>query len=48
MEIWDAYDEKFNKIDGVSLIRDKKIPDGYFHLVCEVIVRHAGWRNIRL
>ncbi len=41
MEIWDAYDEKFNKIDGVSLIRDKKIPDGYFHLVCEVIVRHA-------
>ena len=41
MEIWDAYDEKFNKIDGVSLIRDKKIPDGYFHLVCEIIVRHA-------
>ncbi len=41
MEIWDAYDEKFNKIDGVSLIRDKKIPDGYFHLVCEIIVRHV-------
>ena len=41
MEIWDAYDSKLNKIDGVSLIRDEEIPDGYFHLVCEIIVQHT-------
>ena len=25
MEIWDAYDEKGNKIDGVSLVRGEPI-----------------------
>ena len=27
MEIWDAYDAKFNKIDGMSLVRGEPIPD---------------------
>lgn len=40
MELWDAYDAEFNKIEGVTLIRGEKIPDGMFHLVCDVIVRH--------
>ena len=40
MEIWDAYDEKFNRIDGLTLIRGESIPKGVFHLVCEIIVRH--------
>lgn len=41
MEIWDAYDENFKKISGVTLIRGEMIPDGVFHLVCDVIVRHT-------
>ena len=40
MEIWDAYDEKRNQIDGVSLVRGQPIKDGYYHLVSEIIVRH--------
>ena len=41
MELWDAYDAKLNKIDGMTLIRGEEVPDGVFHLVCEIIVRHA-------
>ena len=41
MEIWDAYDSKLNKIDGVTLVRGEQIPDGYFHLCSEIIVRHT-------
>ena len=41
MELWDAYDGNFHKIDGVTLIRGEPVPEGQFHLVCEVIVRHA-------
>ena len=40
MEIWDAYDRNFKKIEGLSLIRGEPVPDGQFHLVSEVIVRH--------
>ena len=40
MELWDAYDENFNKIDGMTLIRGEEIPDGVFHLVSEIIVKH--------
>ena len=40
MEVWDAYDEKFNLIKDTTLIRGKDIPDGMYHLVCDVIVRH--------
>ena len=41
MELWDAYDKDFRKIQGVTLIRGEAIPEGIFHLVCDVIVRHA-------
>lgn len=40
MEIWDAYDAKFNRIDGMSLIRGEPIPNGCFHLVSEIVVKH--------
>lgn len=41
MELWDAYDKNFNRIEGVTLTRGEKIDDGIFHLVCDVIVRHT-------
>ena len=40
-EIWDAYDRQFNKIKNVTLIRGEMIPDGMYHLVCEIIVKHV-------
>ena len=40
MELWDAYDKRLNKIEGAVLIRGEQIPDNYFHLVCEIIVKH--------
>lgn len=39
MEIWDAYNECYEKV-GIDLVRGEKIPDGLFHLVSEVIVQH--------
>ena len=41
MEVWDAYNEHFEKIDGVTLIRGEAIPEGMYHLVSDVLVRHA-------
>ncbi len=41
MEVWDAYDKEFNRIENMSLIRGESIPEGVFHLVCEVIVKHT-------
>lgn len=40
LELWDAYDEHFEFIQGVTLIRGNNIPDGMFHLVCNVAVKH--------
>ena len=40
MEIWDAYDERLNRLEGVELIRGEDVPDGMFHLCSEIIVRH--------
>ena len=40
MEIWDAYDRQGAKT-GTDLIRGEKIGEGLYHLVCEVVVRHA-------
>lgn len=40
MELWDAYDEGLNKIDGIVLIRGEQIPNECFRLVCEIIVKH--------
>lgn len=40
MELWDAYDENFNKLDLPPLIRGNEIPDGVYHLVCDILVQH--------
>ena len=40
MEIWDAYDRDFRKLNGVTLAREEPRPLGMYHLVSEVIVRH--------
>ena len=39
-EIWDAYNNKFNIIENRTLVRGEAIPDGIYHLVCEIIVKH--------
>jgi 8-oxo-dGTP pyrophosphatase MutT (NUDIX family) len=43
MEIWDAYDSDFNIIEGMTLIRgeENSIPDGVYHLVCTILVKHT-------
>ena len=41
MELWDAYDEKCNRIAGLTLIRGESLPEGVFHLVCEILVKHT-------
>ena len=42
MEIWDAYDENFNIIDGMTLVRgeEETIPEGVYHLVVDILVKH--------
>lgn len=40
MEQWDAY-TKDGTLTGQTLIRGERIPDGLYHLVCEVIVQHT-------
>ena len=40
MELWDAYDDRMNRIDGMTLVRGSRIPDGCYHLVSEIIVKH--------
>lgn len=39
IELWDAYDKDMNKT-GDILVRGKEIPNGLYHLACEVIVKH--------
>ncbi len=41
MELWDAYDETGGVIPGVTLVRNEPVPDGCFHLVCDILVRHT-------
>ena len=40
-EFWDAYDRDFNKIENVTLVRGEPIPDGLYHLVCDIVVKHT-------
>ena len=40
MEIWDAYNKDFQKVEGIILKRGETIPNGLYHLVCDIIVRH--------
>lgn len=39
MELWDAY-TRDEIPTGKTLVRGEPIPDGLYHLVCEVLVRH--------
>ncbi len=41
VELWDAYDKDFNRIDGVTLVRGESIPDGMYHLVADIVVKHT-------
>lgn len=40
MEKWDAYTREGNLVNKV-LIRGEEIPNGFYHLVCEVLVKHV-------
>ena len=40
MEIWDAFFPDGTKA-GIDLVRGEKMPEGLYHLVCEILVRHA-------
>lgn len=40
MELWDGYFKDGSKA-GITLIRGKHIPKGLYHLVSEILVRHA-------
>ena len=40
MEIWDGYFAD-GSLAGTDLIRGEKVPQGLYHLVCEVLVRHV-------
>ena len=39
-ELWDAYDNNFNIINDITLVRGEPLSDGIYHLVCEIIVKH--------
>ena len=41
MELWDAYDREENRL-GFDLVRGETVPEGAYHLVCEVMVRHEN------
>ena len=41
MEKWDAYDAQMKKIENTVLVRGEQIPDGVYHLVCNVAVKHV-------
>ncbi len=40
MEIWDGY-LKDGTLAGVDLVRGEPIPEGLYHMVCEILVRHT-------
>ncbi len=39
MEIWDGY-LKDGSLANIDLVRGEPIPEGLYHLVCEILVRH--------
>lgn len=40
IEIWDAYNKDF-EILGYNLIRGRSIPQGVFHIVSNIIIKHS-------
>ena len=45
MELWDGY-LKDGTLANVDLVRGEPIPDGLYHLVCEVLVRHIDGSHL--
>lgn len=41
IELWDAYNSTFDRIKDMTLVRDEPIPEGIYHLVCDVAVKHS-------
>ncbi len=41
MELWDAYDSSFKKLEKKTLVRGERIPFGMYHLVGDILVRHV-------
>lgn len=41
MELWDAYNSSFIKIENVTLVRGEPVPNDIYHLVCDVLVKHT-------
>ncbi len=43
MELWDAYDKNFEKIEGMTLVRGEEhtFPKDVYHIVVDILVRHA-------
>ena len=41
MEYWDAYTRDLQPIKGMMLTRGEPLPEGVYHLVCDVLVQHA-------
>ena len=40
MEIWDGYWED-GSLANIDLVRGEPIPNGIYHMVCEILVRHT-------
>lgn len=40
-ELWDAYDHTFSKIKDMTLQRGEPLPEGVYHLVCDIAVKHT-------
>lgn len=40
MELWDTYNAD-GTLAGFDLVRGEKIPEGFFHMVCEAVIRHV-------
>jgi 8-oxo-dGTP pyrophosphatase MutT (NUDIX family) len=41
MEIWDAYNAELKLNENLQLYRGQEIPEGVYHLVCDILVQHA-------
>lgn len=41
IELWDAYNSTFDRIKDMTLVRDEPIPEGIYHLACDVAVEHT-------
>lgn len=40
VEIWDGY-YRDGSLAGVDFVRGRRLPDGFYHLTCDVLVQHT-------